>query len=438
MEAAVDARALKTEPGVAAFVTYPIPDSNCTVRLNLDVIDHLGRDVMEGFKAMPRHGLEVGGLLLGRVDGDCVAVEDYEPLPCEHERGPSFVLSARDRKLLAETVAGLHAEDGLRVVGLYRSQTRPGMACAPEDTALVEELCRDGVFLLVKPEAGHPSAAALFSGDGPRVKPAEFPFHRGSPLAGGYTVVEAPVTVRAPTPVTPEPAPLDRAPRLTTIKVMEGLARQLEQSRHNNTPEVPPPIRVRRAAGMIWSAVILAFAGVAGYAVARWWTTRPTPTPPAPGSMALNLTLTGGSLHLRWDRGSPVIRNASRAVIWIGDGAAHQRLDLNPRELTDGSIQYWPSSPNVDFKLEVFTGNDSASESVRAINIPLSAAPAGTPEPEAQSRSDATSLTYSAPRPFAAVGMEVLPPSSLRRLASKKPIAGSHLQFPTMPPEPPA
>jgi hypothetical protein len=52
---------------------------------------------------------------------------------------------------------------------------------------------------------------------------------------------------------------------------------------------------------------------------------------------------------------SPRIRGANRGVLWIDDGSRRRHLDLKAEDLTQGSIQYWPSNSDVDFKLEVFT-----------------------------------------------------------------------------------
>src|SRR5437773_3503301 len=117
------------EEAVASYFEYRIDDrhlgKSLAVRLNLDVVDRLATAVMEGFKAVPRRGLEVGGLLLGRIEADWVVVDDFAPIPSEHQYGPSWLLSGKDKKLLAGETSRLQAAaDGLRVVGLCRSHTR--------------------------------------------------------------------------------------------------------------------------------------------------------------------------------------------------------------------------------------------------------------------------------------------------------------------------
>ena len=87
--------------------------------------------------------------------------------------------------------------------------------------------------------------------------------------------------------------------------------------------------------------------------------------------MALHVTWTGSSLDLRWDRHSQSIRRANGAVLTIDDGEQHRRLELALDDLTQGSIQYWPTSTDVAFRLDVFTSDATDSESVRVVNIPI-------------------------------------------------------------------
>jgi hypothetical protein len=94
--------------------------------------------------------------------------------------------------------------------------------------------------------------------------------------------------------------------------------------------------------------------------------------------MALHATWTGGSLDLEWDRAAPSIRRASGGVLWIDDGAKHRRLDLGIDELMQGTIQYWPMSSDVAFRLEVFSPEGKTTESIRAVSVPVPPPPAPT------------------------------------------------------------
>ena len=92
------------------WLVWEVPGKPVSVRLSLDVVSRLGMAVQEGFKALPRRGLEIGGLLIGtaRDAGNLTVVEvdDFEPVESEHATGPSYVLSDADRRLLKDENCG--------------------------------------------------------------------------------------------------------------------------------------------------------------------------------------------------------------------------------------------------------------------------------------------------------------------------------------------
>ena len=367
-----------------------IADASLTIRLNPDIVDRLAAVVMEGFKAVPRRGLEVGGLLLGRVEADCVLVEDFVAVASEHLHGPSWLLSENDKTHLAAEISRVHAEaGGARVVGLYRSHTRPDFMPTAEDKALVAEYCpgEDSFFLLVKPQAGGPSTAAWFAaGRGLWEHPAEFSLRRSA---------------------APEPARQPEMIRHRMAKVLEAAA-----AREAEIPTLPPAPAPPRTRKWLIPAAVLLISGIAGYALAAWWQTKPPAAGPAPLAMALRVTLENGSLHLRWDRNSPLVRNAAAGIVWIDDGEKQRRLDLRPADLTEGSIQYWPSSSEVRFRLELLA-SQGKTESVRAAGIPMP-----------------PTVAPNTPR-LARVNFEALKPrKALARFAAAKPLR------PAVPPDP--
>ena len=52
----------------AEYFDWDTAGSPVSIHMHLDAVDGMVRDVAEGFKSLPRRGLEVGGLLLGRVE----------------------------------------------------------------------------------------------------------------------------------------------------------------------------------------------------------------------------------------------------------------------------------------------------------------------------------------------------------------------------------
>jgi len=116
------------------------------------VLQALKRLSVEGFVALRRRGVEVGGLLLGGVQGDEVKIDDFEEMPCEHRYGPSYILSEADRAKLEGALAQ-RAGTQPAVVGFFRSFTSREPAVEAADEAFVREHYPRGwfVYLMLHP-----------------------------------------------------------------------------------------------------------------------------------------------------------------------------------------------------------------------------------------------------------------------------------------------
>src|SRR5471030_2013782 len=98
---------------------------------------------MRGFGAVPRRGAEVGGVLIGSVMRDdagrpVIMVDDYELVPIEYKRGPSYLLSADDSATFAALIDRLHEgnDSAYQPVGFFRSHTRDAPCLGPDDIQL--------------------------------------------------------------------------------------------------------------------------------------------------------------------------------------------------------------------------------------------------------------------------------------------------------------
>ena len=108
------------------------------------------------------------------------------------------------------------------------------------------------------------------------------------------------------------------------------------------------------------------------------------------------MTNVGNSLRLSWDH--QLSRDAGHAVLWIKDGQETQRLELDAKQLSEGSVVYWPSHSDVDFRLELLTAGGSVTESIRAIGGPAKAA-AAERAPAAKNVKRAAAAVHSRKRP---------------------------------------
>jgi protein TonB len=84
--------------------------------------------------------------------------------------------------------------------------------------------------------------------------------------------------------------------------------------------------------------------------------------------LGLKVASSAGRLDVSWDHDSPVILTGTRAVLTITDGDITKRIQLDEKQMRDGSIAYTPFSTDVNLRLEV-GGPDGKTigESVRVI-----------------------------------------------------------------------
>src|SRR3954452_7800264 len=103
-----------------AFCKWKSPRDGPAVLLDESVVRGLRQLAIDGFVALPRRGIEVGGVLLGISHSEEVKLEGFEEVPCEHRYGPSYALSESDRAALRDLLAGWPAAKP-PVVGFFRS-----------------------------------------------------------------------------------------------------------------------------------------------------------------------------------------------------------------------------------------------------------------------------------------------------------------------------
>ena len=359
---------IESPPG--SYLVCEAEAAGLTVFSDLDAVRRLETEAIEAFTVLPKRGLEIGGLLLGRAEDEGrLIIEDYEPIPSEHGRGPSYLLSEKDRQLFGDRI--VHRRNGgrLSVIGLYRSNTRTDFAPGKEDVALLAEHCpaRHGLFLLLQPALAKPSTARLFVGDSQIDQGFEFPLRPARLASGRFPLVEAvgpdagTAPVQAPPATKPMPLPPVVAPiAQDTVRLPEQVT-EGQQSRRT----MPKSIRLSWLAAVI--AVPIMATGLLGL---QMWRSSSRNLEARPASMGLTVAWSEGSLHLRWDRNSPLMPKAKRGIVWIVDGQRRQLMILDSRQLHQGSIQYWPETRDVEFQLQLVTDGYRTSESVTATHLP--------------------------------------------------------------------
>ena len=361
---------------IPGFYVWEVPGKQTSIQLSLDVVDRLQQDVIRGFGAVPRRGAEVGGLLLGTVEADShvVRIEDYELVPIEYKRGPSYLLSEEDALSFHAAVEQWRKpESQLRLIGYFRSHTRDGVGLGEEDLQLLAKHCPEPetVVLLIRPFGTKPSVAGFYvkeDGRFPDGAPLqEFPFRRKDLAPDDVTVPERPARrgyARPPAErpsFEPEPRPRPRDFDRPFIQY----SREAEPV-NGDTAALPDYERPKRRA-WVWiplSFVFLVLGVLLGFQVAL--TLRPHAPSSDPYNLGLSVTQSGSDLQVKWNRQSFAIRSAQKGVLTIDDGTYSKPNELSADQLQNGSmVLYRHFSSQVRFRLELFLSDrDSITESV--------------------------------------------------------------------------
>ncbi len=141
----------------AAYAFWSSPDQSVTINYSLEVFHEIDFQVTEGYRRIPHGGIEVGGLLFGRTDGEAIHVQASRPIACEHATGPSFKLSERDLEELGQQIENYGSDPdlaGLEIVGWFVAHTRTPLHMTDREAAIFDRFFpgRRQFTLLVRPE----------------------------------------------------------------------------------------------------------------------------------------------------------------------------------------------------------------------------------------------------------------------------------------------
>ncbi len=337
------------------------------IYISLDVVDRLLQDVMRGFGAVPKRGAEVGGILLGKAaDGDRLSIEidEYEMIPIEYKRGPSYLLSDADLKAFEETFGRLRHgfKDGFHPVGMFRSHTRESVGLSQEDLNLMEKFFpeTDKVVLLIRPYATKVSTAGFyFRKDGKFAEgpPAgEFPFRRKD-LAGADDA-QPPASSRGQGSVD---RPIQRQDNLASIVPMiRGALPAPRDPEPEPIHDAPQTELQGGKSSWVWlplSFIFLLLGVLLGFQAAVTLRPQQTGIVGDPFKLGLSVAKDGDNLSVRWDRQAAAIRSARSGVLVIDDGPYSKTVELDANQLRTGSVVYRHSVGGVKFRLELAIGD---------------------------------------------------------------------------------
>jgi len=353
---------------LADYYVWEVPGKPVAVHIRWSVIDRLSAELMRGYGANPKRGAEAGGVLIGSVDEGApmvVRVEDFEAVPCQYRRGPSYIFTEEDCEPFEQ--AGIRA-DG---VGYYRSDTRDGFSLGVEDIELLDHFFAGAatVALLVKPYATKVSVAGIFvreNGTFPATTPLEFPFRRQE-LTGQEPPLGRSMPERRPRRRVAEPSsgpPTSYGHPLQDVRHPEPAAYEYapERDRAEKNPELAPAYatrieRSRMRNGWVWiplSFVFLLLGVALGFQAALSVGNRSSNTAAADFSLSLAVTKVDQNLSVHWNRLAPAVRASQRGVLEIEEQGAVKPVELDTAQLQNGTLIYRNASSDVRFRLTVF------------------------------------------------------------------------------------
>ena len=393
---------------MAHFAPSPLPQPICAwseasrkfeIYLRPGVMGRLGTDSWVAFKRLPRRGLEIGGVLLGhtelREDSTTFWIDGFAAVKSEYRSGPSYVLSEADLGCLQDEVK----KNGPASIGLFRSQTRSEQLEIHEaDAALFARFFdpTEALFLMVGPV---PGKVALFlrSNGNLRCVHEFLLVSMSSILNGGQNLrsEEAePSPAAAPeirSALTPVVRQLDAPKRVDKVASSDQAPDRPNAppplSSHEPQPEAlekksiepvetAPHVKASNGSGVKRGRWILA--GTLGILLVtaalsvRAYSVRHSSAPArrALEYIQLGVDRDGSSLRVHWDRTSPALRDATRAVLRVQDGRIQVDRILTASELSTGSVGYEPTNSELTVRLDVYSNELRATGLVQVVNLP--------------------------------------------------------------------
>jgi len=353
-----------------ALPRWGIPERSLAIEFQPEAMEGLLVEAMSGLGLLSRgRGVETGGILLGSVrrEGElrCIRLLDFRPLPCEHARGPAYLLSDAELAELRRMAAAWSPRPGRQpyLVGFWRSHTRGPLALRAEDVAVLGQLKGGGceLALLVEPRGAGPAVAALFLPEGGS-------FQSGPPAAT-YPIGPVRRTARDAQATTAGP-PEAKEPQATAAVETAAAISDFRFSMFSPPDGDSPPSVRPKSRSIAIMLVALAVAGAGAIALSQGylrlpdWQIPPWQTPRNPYSLGLRVGSHGDNLHLSWDPACPAIELAQKGILIIADGDWLRVIELDSAQLRHGTAVYRPIGGRVSFRVELRWSRNALSESV--------------------------------------------------------------------------
>jgi hypothetical protein len=361
-------------------------------------LEHLVRD---GIKAIPRQGLEIGGLVIGRMlipDDPVVTVLEFFPVDIEYRFGPRFVLSEQDDEVLAELLSKWSDCSDRRVIGFFRSHLTAAKSLRNDDQRLVERFFHDDscCLLVVHASMSEESQLHFYARE-----PGEdlqiinsFPvveIPQARPLRRERPVIETPkyeVVTDLQPPATPPQQ--NETPQQEEIVDQNGIPPQIDaessgvfsgESIAMIAPDADaagsfvfrsaPQEKSAASYLRLWivaSALIVVLVMVLGFVIASRMRAKPAP-------IGLSVQMRGSRVLLKWNTANAAVRNAVRGSLVIVDSARGDRIELNAEQVRAGAYEYTPAQTDLTFNMMLYQNDATFAGETRSFHLNIPAPP---------------------------------------------------------------
>ena len=298
-----------------------------TVTYSVSVLEQLRRLAVDGFNAFSHGGVETGGVLYGIREAGRVRVLSFAELACEHASGPRFLLSERDRSMMADL---LHPPDEFETVGWFRTHTRSNLELYADDREIFDRYFAQptSVTLVLKPTHWGPVSAAFFVreayGEVVPASPREF-------------IIE-PLKLEAASPVSTEN---EKFPTGEPSREDDPHIAHEWESPLSVESTAPPKLRRAWVWALCVGAVLVTAAAIA-------FGSRP--------SQKIELrahAIVPGQVSIQWNRRPQPALDGASGVLEIEDGDSVTRLPLDTERINSGSVTYKHLTGHVKIRVRV-------------------------------------------------------------------------------------
>jgi hypothetical protein len=314
-------------------------------------------------------GLEGGGVLVGcfprSIGPPLLRIDEFETVGRRGGDGLPYILLAEQRQRFT-TVRKKAATRELSAVGYFRSHLRTGaFELSVGDRDLMSAEFRNSIhvaLLIGKDQSGVPSdtgerhlATYFVAVNGVvqnRVDPTTFPFEAEELQRLALT---------QPRPIESRPAPARKEAVTDTGTQAEAAVTE--------EPFATAPARDSggHARRFMWAGVGLL--ALLALVFVGWGWLRPGGSLPGSSTrLELSVATQGSgnsgnqSLHVTWNHGSPMVANATKAVLTISDSATHktiQEFELAPSDLSTGSVKVDMATEPVEISLVLWMADST-------------------------------------------------------------------------------